>query len=100
MHRCKTDRVADRKRPDVANQHAERRDTGPVHCPTYAEKDAITRSTNLFEKPNPDDSDARDDNDRPPQLIENDESDDEDDGTVGGPTMKVIPVRRGKRRRY
>ena len=56
-----------------------------------AEKDAITRSTNLFEKPNPGDSDARDDNDRPPQLIENDESDDEDDGTVGGPTMKVIP---------
>ena len=56
-----------------------------------AEKDEITRSTNKFEKPNPGDSDNRDDNDRPPQLIEDDESDDEDDGNVGGPTMKVIP---------
>jgi hypothetical protein len=43
-----------------------------------AEKDGITRSTNMFEKPNPGDSDNRDDNDiTPPQLIENDESDDE-----------------------
>jgi hypothetical protein len=56
-----------------------------------AEKDGITRSTNLFEKPNPRDSDTRDDNDRPPQLIENDESDDKDDLIVGGPMMKAIP---------
>ena len=56
-----------------------------------AEKDGITRSTNLFEKPNPGDSATRDDDDRPPQLIHDDESDDEEDGTVNEPTMKAIP---------
>ena len=38
FHLChsETDRIADRKRPDVANQHAEL--TGPVHCFTYARR--------------------------------------------------------------
>jgi len=51
-----------------------------------AAKDGITRATNLFEK-----KDSMDDADRPPLLVEDNESDDENDETVKGPTMKPIP---------
>jgi hypothetical protein len=51
-----------------------------------AAKDGITRATNLFEK-----KDSIDDADRPSLLVEDDESDDENDETVKGPTMKLIP---------
>lgn len=39
-----------------------------------AEKNGITRATNLFEETNPGYSNIRDDRDRLPQLVEDDES--------------------------
>ncbi len=55
-----------------------------------AAKDGITRTTNLFEDNSPGDKGSVSDDDHPPRLIEDDESDDEDE-TDRGPTMKPIP---------
>jgi hypothetical protein len=51
-----------------------------------AAKDGITRATYLFEE-----KDSMDDADRPPLLVEDDESEDENDEIFKGPTMKLIP---------
>ncbi len=50
-----------------------------------AAKDGITRATNLFEK-----KDSMDDADRPPLLVEDNESDDENDETVKGPSRLTL----------
>jgi len=56
-----------------------------------AAKDGITRTTNLFEDNSPGDKGSVSDDDHPPRLIEDDESDDEDE-TDRGPTMMPIPL--------